>query len=343
MIRLACIVLAIVAALPTTASACSVASGYRVPTNLELVARAEVVALVEVVSGPSEFKEGSPSDAGVKVRPLRFLKGTARAEDLSLTGLVSWNGKAVPAIVTPLDESHFSVGLGACVRMFYTPGDLLIATYERTDGRLHQVGAPFSRAVENVSGPDDLWVRIAARYVDIASGPAGGLEDRARAARDAAQAADDIVSAALAVDLDRHLAKPTPDRFGWFTANGPNDSAAMLAAAGDIARPVGVYCAKDGRIGMIAAAPSTSPVLHVGDRTFETATTPERLSPAAADLVSIADDQPRLFRFKDAEGVLTALVGETRSVGFARAGGDLAQAPPGDALYRLASRCRAWR
>ncbi|MFD1787693.1 hypothetical protein ACFSC3_08920 [Sphingomonas floccifaciens] len=329
----------------TSSSACSTVGSYRVPTNLELVGQAEVVAVVEVVSAPSEFGD-DPSEPRVKVRAIRFLKGQASDSDLALTGVSGWNGQSVPRVVTPLSEPHFSSGLGACIRMFYQPGELVLAMYGRTDGTLHQIGQPFSRSAESVDSVDDLWVRVADRYVALTQGNAATLDARARAAQAALRRELGIEAAATVEDLGRYLDRKAKRRTGWGGANGPDDAAAVPFTA-DARRPDGgLFCSRSGQFGILASETTMRPALRIGDKRFKTlaavkASTREEENSGA--LFTDGTAKPAVFHFEAPEAVLATLKTATDPAAIEAKGVSIAPIAPGDTLYRFAIRCASWR
>src|SRR5262245_54857553 len=113
----------------TPSGACSVEDGYKVPTNFELVRKATVIVLARVKDVPASMQPGHALEPQVTLEPVRFLKGSAPADQL---GLIGWRqpGKTfgIPTTTT-LSQSHFSTGIGGCVRQFYSPGELVVAMF----------------------------------------------------------------------------------------------------------------------------------------------------------------------------------------------------------------------
>jgi hypothetical protein len=154
--------------LPAAGWACTPAPGYRVPTNFELVQRADLIVIAQVDWGPEgSITRGASSDL-VRIGPMQVLKGVLPKEPLDVPGMVSSaDGKAFEPAPTPLTTSHFSTRLGACTRQYYAKGNLVLAMFEKKGDRLRPIAAPFARAIEDVESYDSLWVRTARRYVEL--------------------------------------------------------------------------------------------------------------------------------------------------------------------------------
>ena len=86
--------LALLAA-PLPAAACSVAPGYRVPTNVELVERADLILLGTVTDG--DFAPDSTDEQMISVEPVAALKGATP------TGPIALPATATPKPETPKD------------------------------------------------------------------------------------------------------------------------------------------------------------------------------------------------------------------------------------------------
>lgn len=119
------------------------------------------------------------------------------------------DGRKVVAIPTPLTEAHPSTYWGGCNRQVYARNTLVVATFTKTPRGYRPIMSPFARAVEDVEGPDGIWVKAATLYARLAALPA----DRQRAAIEAEVArleADhgDPDAAAIASDLRHQLSEP---------------------------------------------------------------------------------------------------------------------------------------
>ncbi len=168
---------------PASALACSPVAGYRVPTNVELLERADLVVLASVIEGPDNCKDFGKKHfcfPSVILEPLKVLKGQPPQGVLTATGSVR-DGRDEPysPLPTKLDEANPSTFWGACSRRAYSQKSLVIAMYSESDGEFRQYTPPFSRGIEDVEGPGGLWVRAAELYLGLLSENAS--HDRRRA------------------------------------------------------------------------------------------------------------------------------------------------------------------
>lgn len=192
--------------------ACTPVEGYRTPTNFEMVRKSSLIVLARVVSGPDEMKD---LKSEVLIEPVKVLKGTLPAGPLHVAGGLAWNGKAIPSLPTTLAQSHFSAGLGACIRIFYPKGGLIVAMFGPTPKEMKaesgepvtQLFEPFARAVEDVEAEDGLWVGAIQDYVkaqqDVSDVLLPSAADQLRE-RLAGQPAT-VASRAMVDDLDYYL------------------------------------------------------------------------------------------------------------------------------------------
>jgi hypothetical protein len=196
--------LALAALGATPAYACSVVPGYRVPSNYELIEKADLVVLARVASGPASeaLKESDWSKAQVRLEPIRAIKGVLPAEPLAVSGYVSVDDRPTPRFPTPLHIVHPSALMGACIRQQYAVGALVVAVFKRDGKQLRQEGSPFARSVEDVEGMQGTWVRAADSYARIVALPAkerpAAMEAEARRLLDSS---DDTTAPAIAADM----------------------------------------------------------------------------------------------------------------------------------------------
>ncbi|MDV3456468.1 hypothetical protein RZN05_05690 [Sphingomonas sp. HF-S4] len=196
--------LALAAIGATPAYACSVVPGYRVPSNYELVDKADLVVLARVASGPASeaLKDGNWGKPQVRLEPIRAIKGVLPAEPLAVSGYVSIDDRPTPRFPTPLHIVHPSALMGACIRQQYAVGALVVAVFKRDGKQFHQEGSPFARSVEDVEGVNGTWVRAADSYARIVALPAkerpAALEAEARRLLDSS---DDTAAPAIAADM----------------------------------------------------------------------------------------------------------------------------------------------
>ena len=188
--------------------ACSPDGKYRVPTNVELLQKADLVVLATVVTGPRTPEEAwsANGEPRVVLRPSRVLKGTSPRE-LRVEGILSdQRGRPYPFTPTQLSAVHPSALEGACIRERYRRGALVLAMFRRTPTGYVQLEDVFARSVEDVQGPAALWPRAAELYLgllsikDRATRRSAFLHEQQRLA--AAGSRDDK---AIAADIGRYL------------------------------------------------------------------------------------------------------------------------------------------
>ena len=203
-LRAAAVLFAAGAVGPTAAGACSMAAGYRVPTNLELAARAETI-VVATITGERKGKE--PWDGAVLTRPVTLLKGPKLPEKVELGGAYLAADERSRRMVAPSDPRELRAPnpgamIGGCVRYIFAPGMRLVLFLERgKGGRLVPIRSSFSRDAEDVSGQDALWVKAVREYAGIGAAPRAEWPARLRARAAALRAAGDADSMAIAADM----------------------------------------------------------------------------------------------------------------------------------------------
>lgn len=304
---------------PAAAHACSPAPGYRVPTNFELVQRAALIAIVQVDAGPEgSIASGQWADPHVRIGPMQVLKGVLPKQPLTLQGVVSRSdGTAFESAPTPLGAPHYSSLAGACVRQYYAKGGLILAMYEKQGDSLRPIGAPFSRALEDIESYDSLWVRAARLYIDMQRRARdGGLRDVVIAERDRLRGqGSDMEAQAIAADLDawldRGAARARPAT-GWRYDDEADEASVFTRSPGG-ADFVSLTCRRDGA----GIELTGGRALRIGDRSF------------AADEGRIAFT-PELARLLRHSAGPFAVAGDGRSAG---------QGGAGDQFQKLALRC----
>lgn len=316
------------------AAACSLAPGYRIPSNFELVHGADLIVLARVSRAAGSL---------VELAPVRALKGRLGGEPLRLVGSIGWGDAPLMPSPTPLRAVHFSAGAGACVRTSYPRGGLVVAMFRRTAGGLSQLGSAFARTAEDVEGEDGLWVRAVETYAAAQAGvDAPGLR---RAAEDLrarlAPRRDHLPSQAMADDLQAYLDRTAPggpllrggSRWAWIggtdgaaaTIHGstPGPSAGFRCTAGEPALRVD--------LAHVDGAPRLA--LAIGDRRFE-AEGEERLTMAGGTQVGSG-----LIPFTPE--LAAAMRSSPAPAGIAVDGTPLLIAAPADVLQKLALACAA--
>ena len=194
------------------AAACSVASSYRVPTNMELVEHADTIVLATVERddpAPANGQDLPPSmRMGLIVRPTVLLKGPVLPGELRLRAYVSDDPRMVVAS-NPRELFSPNPGalIGGCVRYAFRQGMQLVLFLERDrQGQLQMAAYPFARSAEDVPSADAPWVKAVRLYVEIAALPEGERRAALTARRDALRArTDDPDAALLAEDIDRQI------------------------------------------------------------------------------------------------------------------------------------------
>ena len=194
------------------ASACSVVSTYRVPTNLELVERADAIVLATIERAevaPANGENRPPSlRTSVIARPTLLLKGERLPAEVRIRGWLSDDpGQVVASNPRDLLNPNPGALSGACVRYVFREGMQLVLFLERdAQGQLRMASYPFARSAEDVPSADAPWVKAVRLYAEIAALPQAQRRAALVARRDALGARpDDPDAALLAGDIDRQL------------------------------------------------------------------------------------------------------------------------------------------
>ncbi len=156
--------LALLLTLARPALGCTPVSGYRIPDNIQLVEKADLIVLAVVESGPSDKDEAYRS-TDVVLRTVEILKGSRPGRPLRLSGFVSQGGLPVEPHPTPLFETHPDAFEGACTRHAFAVGTLVVAMFANTTQGPVALAYPGARQVEDVVGSDDVWPRAVRIYV----------------------------------------------------------------------------------------------------------------------------------------------------------------------------------
>lgn len=334
------------------ALACSAREGYRIPSNFELVQRAEVILLARIKEVPPSWREGDEAAQPglVTLEPVRFLKGSASAADL---GLIGWrppkNWEGVPTATT-LAQSHFSAGLGACIRQFYAPGELVVAIFERdarmkaiTGRDLNQITDPWARAVETVDHDGDIWVRAVERFVELQKGPASNLNDRVEAEMARSDAIRTPQAQAIASELSWYLNRREPDS-AWTSVAMPTGTFASVHGK----KGAGLHCAAGIPPGVIFDGPAAASLEIVVDGKSYSAELAKpnpiedqmlhpkglTLDPKAARL------NLSLYHIANPDKLWSALQTAAVEVRIDREGQQVVAGEPLDALFRWAGQCK---
>lgn len=197
--------MALAAALLGTAPArgCSMVEGYKVPTNLELAAKAEAIVVAEIVADIPGRND--PGGGSLRLRPLSLLKGTVMPVEVILTRARLTVDPRFVVASNPRELRRPNPGalIGGCVRYMFGTGMKLVLFLVRNEkGELSPFRSAFSRDAEDVPDLDALWVKAVREYAAIGvlpkSGWKGALKARIALLRshpadsDAAAIADDM-------------------------------------------------------------------------------------------------------------------------------------------------------
>lgn len=194
---------AALAAVP--AAACSPVPGYRVPTNLELAAEADLIVVGQVVGGVAP----GITEGWVTIHPLVAIKGLLPGQDFPLQGTSV--GDIAPSEPNELEAPHPEALAGGCIRRTFAQGATVLFFLDRREGEWVPAGGPFSRWAEDVTDDASPWVELTRFYARIASLGADQRSALIEAERDALLArADEPAAQAIAADLERALNPPPP-------------------------------------------------------------------------------------------------------------------------------------
>ena len=336
-----------VTAAAVPAAACSPVKGYRPLTNFELVQKADLIVLARIVDGPRQFANGpEPFSERVRIEPVRVLKGALPSLPLTVAGMIAWNGVDMPSLPSPLSSAHFSVGMGACIRMFYPVGGLVVAMFgpappEAKTGELVQLFEPFARVVEDVESPDAVWVHAVTEYSALQRQTTTADLRRAVEARQVALAANTTSNEAqaIAADLGHYLdvtasgKRPASKfaRWGYFAM--PGESAAILSRPG-AATSEALRCGKDGtglEVVALGREGAATLSLSIGDQTFPARAFAPKLPPGVKAMTGWIGFSAQLANL---------LMTTTSPVQINVPGEDTVSALPVDVLQKLAVRCQ---
>lgn len=183
--------------------ACSVSAGYLKPSNYELVRDAKAIVLAKAI----RVREG-PDGREVDFEVVAIFKGDVTEKTLTDSGHDNYQGASDPA-----DFSRARPGAyrGSCTAMDYKIGVHFLLLLNRGRDQWVVSGPPFTRINEEVDGGDAPWAKAVKAYVGIAALGDGAKQKAAlKELLAGAKKADksDKYQAALAADIERHLASP---------------------------------------------------------------------------------------------------------------------------------------
>ena len=215
------------------ASACSLAPGYRVPSNLELAREAETILLAQVIAG--QLDEGDdPFESTITLHPLAALKGPLPDGDIALKGMML-SRDAGPEYgmlsdPTEFERAHPVSYVGGCIRYVFPLGTTALFFLDRDQkGQWDPVSDPFSRWAEDVPGPDAPWAELVRLYVHASALPESERAAYLEGQREVLRAQpDNPVAQLMAADIARQLAPVPPEDASEQLAS--EDSAALDSA-----------------------------------------------------------------------------------------------------------------
>jgi len=193
---------------PGAAFACSLAPGYRAPSNLELAGAADTIVLAKVMSG--RLDADNPEASTVTIHPLEAIKGLLPGDDIPLKGMMLTRdaGAEYAVLSNPYEfgEAHPVSYIGACIRYLFPLGTTALFFLDRQDGEWVPAGGAFSRWAEDVPGADAPWVQLVRFYARIAELPAADRTELMEDEREALLARlDEPVAQLMAADITRQL------------------------------------------------------------------------------------------------------------------------------------------
>ena len=194
-------------AAPLPAIACSVAPGYRVPTNVELVADADLILLATVTD--SALAPDAIPEQRITVEPIAAIKGELPAGPLAMPGWIATGADAMLSNPYELKDAHPQSLAGACNRMGFPRGSRVLFFLMWEGDHWRAAGGPFSRWAEDVLTDDAPWLQVVRLYAEAAALPAGDRTAYLTARRDEhAAERDNPVAQLIAADIARQLAGP---------------------------------------------------------------------------------------------------------------------------------------
>lgn len=342
MIRLFLLIL--LCLIPTSAWACTPKEGYRTPTNFELVQKAQLIVLARIKSGPDDLTGKRPE---IEIEPVRVLKGKLPGEPLHLMGSLKWNERAIPSMPTTLATAHFSTGMGACVRVYFPKGGLVVAMFGPTPADMKAEFAdsmmplfePFARAAEDVENAEGVWVKAVTAYVALqAATDEGHLRDAVEHKRaDYLAQTGDNAAQAMAADLASYLDVTSgatdrmADTIQWRFFDLPDDTGAIIGSRTFKGR---ILRCRTGSSALELYWPQeegTAKALKLGNVSFP-------ITPAK--LVLSPDMKSSSGTIAVDERLLSALQAATGKAGVEMEDGTI-EAPPLDVLQKFGPRCAA--
>jgi hypothetical protein len=193
------------------AAACSPVPGYRVPTNMELTADADLILLATVTGGApmDPSADGGLDSMRIAIQPIAALKGDLTAAPTSLEVALATGRFALLSNPYELAEAHPLSYIGGCIRYMVPLGSRLLFFLDRDEQGWIPAGGPFSRWAEDVLTDDAPWLAAVKFYLEVQALPESERSAALTVRRDELRKQTlDPVAQLLADDLDRQLAGP---------------------------------------------------------------------------------------------------------------------------------------
>jgi hypothetical protein len=199
------------------ARTCTPISGYQAPTNLELVAQADLIMLarigdgIELEDARRRVGEEPTFEGAISVTPLMALKGDLPEPSLTIPDTYiatpSEYHLAFPSNPYDLREAHPEAFAGGCARSTFLQGRTVVFFLSQMEDGVLPVNYAFSRWAEDVPSADAPWVRAIRIYVEVLELPEDERQAALITARDRLLAMDsDLDAVLIAADIDRQLA-----------------------------------------------------------------------------------------------------------------------------------------
>ncbi|MEO8502545.1 MAG: hypothetical protein ABI609_01480 [Acidobacteriota bacterium] len=185
------------AASPGSVAACSLSGGALLPTNYELVQETETIVLARATDELA-LPDGS---AGTRFTVVETLRGRYPGTAITLQGGPPFAGASPENDFSNARPGAYS---GACTAFDYRIGGLYVLFLDHSSGRWDLRRDAFSRINEEVARINSPWVMAVRAYAKVAD--MGSYERRKAALLRLERNGD----AALAADIARHFARPTP-------------------------------------------------------------------------------------------------------------------------------------
>lgn len=148
------------------AIACSPVKNFRVPTNLELIERADAIIIGRV-------EDGGPNEnfdvRNARLVVIESIKGPMLTSntDLIVGSLSSDRYKTTVSDPRNIADPNPEVFYGGCSRQVFDKGMIVVAFLRKTENGFGLDRSLFSRTLEDVPSLNALWVKTIKAYLQI--------------------------------------------------------------------------------------------------------------------------------------------------------------------------------